>query len=72
MRLTRINGDVLLTVTDNGRASDSAEPAAAGLGLINMRERARQLHGTFAFNSKPGRGTTVSVRIPFRRREGMS
>ena len=37
-----------------------------GLGLINMRERARQLNGTFELDSEPGRGTTVRVTIPFR------
>jgi len=37
-----------------------------GLGLINMRARARQLNGTFELNSELGRGTTVRVTIPFR------
>jgi signal transduction histidine kinase len=31
-----------------------------------MRERASQLNGTFEFESAPGRGTTISVEIPFR------
>jgi signal transduction histidine kinase len=43
--------------------------ADGGLGLVNMRERARQLGGTFELNSRPGRGTTVRVAIPFRIRE---
>jgi signal transduction histidine kinase len=31
-----------------------------------MRERATQLNGTFDFQSAPGRGTTITVVIPFR------
>jgi signal transduction histidine kinase len=34
--------------------------------LITMRERAGQLRGTFDFESARGRGTTISVTIPFR------
>jgi signal transduction histidine kinase len=34
--------------------------------LIMMRERASQLNGKFEFESAPGRGTTISVVIPFR------
>jgi signal transduction histidine kinase/ligand-binding sensor domain-containing protein len=68
VRLTRSNGLVVLTVTDNGRGFDPNRIGGVrGLGLINMRERARQLHGTFELTSEPGRGTTVRVAIPFRR-----
>ena len=31
-----------------------------------MRERAGQLNGRFEFNTAPGRGTTITVVIPFR------
>ena len=55
----------MLTVTDDGAGVD-AIGETGGLGLVSMRERARQLSGTFEFVSKRGRGTTVSVRIPFR------
>jgi signal transduction histidine kinase len=68
VRLTRSNGLVALTVTDDGKGFDANRIGGVrGLGLINMRERARQLNGTFELNSAPGRGTTVRVTIPFRR-----
>jgi signal transduction histidine kinase/ligand-binding sensor domain-containing protein len=68
VRLTRTNGFVVLTVTDDGTGFDANRIGGVrGLGLINMRERARQLHGTFELTSEPGRGTTVRVAIPFRR-----
>jgi signal transduction histidine kinase len=66
VRLTRSNGQVALSVSDNGKGFDPNRITSGGLGLVNMRERARQLHGTFAVDSERGRGTTVSVTIPFR------
>jgi signal transduction histidine kinase len=68
VRLARSNGLVALTVTDDGKGFDANRIGGVrGLGLINMRERARQLNGTFELTSEPGRGTTVRVTIPFRR-----
>jgi signal transduction histidine kinase/ligand-binding sensor domain-containing protein len=67
VRLTRSNDTVSLTISDNGVGCDpSSVGVSGGLGLVSMRERARQLNGTFAFDSTPGRGTTVTVTIPFR------
>ena len=68
VRLARSNGLVVLTVTDDGQGFDANRVGGVrGLGLINMRERARQLNGTFELDSAPRRGTTVKVTIPFRR-----
>ena len=66
VRLTRSNGRVSLSVSDDGVgcAPDQLRKSR-GLGLINMRERVLQLDGTFAFDSEPGRGTTVLVTVPF-------
>jgi len=67
VRLARSNGTVTLTVSDDGLGFDRSRLGApGGLGLVMMRERASQLNGTFQFNSAPGRGTTISVVIPFR------
>jgi signal transduction histidine kinase len=69
VRLLRIGGDVVLTVADDGHGYEPGRAADRGLGLVNMRERARQLGGTFELDSRPGRGTTVRVAVPFRIRE---
>jgi signal transduction histidine kinase len=65
VRLKRSDGNVSLTVADDGMGFVPNAPSG-GLGLINMRERARQLNGTFEFDGKPGTGTTIRVTVPFR------
>jgi len=67
IRLTRSDGRVWLSVSDNG-VGCTPDPIGktGGLGLINMRERVLRLNGTFEFDSEPGHGTTVKVAVPFR------
>ena len=67
VRLTRSDSRVCLVVSDDGVGfNPDRSGKAGGLGLINMRERVRQLNGTFEFESEPGRGTTVKAEVPFR------
>jgi PAS domain S-box-containing protein len=63
LRLARGGSGVVLSVTDDGKGFDPAEPSA-GLGLGNLRERTTRLGGTLAIDSLPGKGTAVSVTIP--------
>jgi hypothetical protein len=44
-------------------------PHHEGVGLANTRERLRRLYGeaqSFEVSSTPGRGTCVSLRLPYR------
>ena len=67
VRLTRSADVVSLRVSDDGVGFDAGSLGTrGGLGLVMMRERASQLNGTFQFESAPGRGTTITVVIPFR------
>src|SRR5271166_914822 len=67
VRLTRSDGRVRLSVSDDGVGCDRSQVGkSGGLGLINMRERVHQLDGTFEFDSEPGRGTTLRATVPFR------
>ena len=67
VRLTRSNGTVCLSVSDDGvGCTPEVLRRSGGLGVINMRERVLQLRGTFEFDSAPGRGTTVKAEVPFR------
>ncbi len=56
-----------LKVEDDGMGFDAASGLGNhGLGLFSMQERAALVNGRFSINSKPGRGTTLLVRIPFK------
>jgi signal transduction histidine kinase/ligand-binding sensor domain-containing protein len=69
VQLSRTAEMVSLIIGDDGVGFDPGwlgTRPMGGLGLVTMRERATQLNGTFEFDSAPGRGTTISVTIPFR------
>jgi PAS domain S-box-containing protein len=59
-----------LTVRDQGVGFDwqNAE-SARGLGLISMKERLQLVSGKLSVKSEPGRGTTISARVPYRPEE---
>jgi signal transduction histidine kinase len=57
-----------VSVVDEGRGFDPASPSAAsgdsGFGLFSIRERLPHLGGEFEFESVPGEGTRVTLRVP--------
>jgi signal transduction histidine kinase len=56
--------EIVLTIRDDGHGFTPDQPAGhAGLGLINMREMAEFLGGTFDIQSSPDGGTRVHVTI---------
>jgi signal transduction histidine kinase len=57
----RLSG-LLLRIKDDGTGFDAQR--VRGLGLLGMEERTRHLGGSFAIDSQPGRGTTVTVQLP--------
>jgi len=63
--VTLSGGDkqVELRVADNGSGFTDADNKK-GLGLTSMQERVRPLRGHVTIDSRPGKGTVVSVRIP--------
>jgi signal transduction histidine kinase len=56
------NGEVRVSVTDDGRGFDDSEPAS-GFGLLGMRERVSLVGGQFELSSSPD-GTTVEISLP--------
>lgn len=58
---------VHLTVRDDGNGFDP-DAQSDGFGLLGMRERTELLGGELQVNSTPGKGTTLSVRLPVCRR----
>jgi signal transduction histidine kinase len=56
-------GSLQFTITDDGTGFDTAA-ARHGTGLQGMADRLAALGGTLHLRSQPGRGTTVSGRLP--------
>ena len=61
VRLSLEPGALRLEVADDGCGFSGGR---IGVGLQAMRERAAELGGTCEITSTPGRGTTVSARLP--------
>jgi signal transduction histidine kinase len=65
VRLKQLGGCLILQVQDNGCGVSEAEVQnTRSIGLLGMRERAMLLGGAVRVCGQPGRGTTVTVRIP--------
>jgi two-component system NarL family sensor kinase len=65
LRLQRVGGELLLTISDNGRGFDPSLVAdTAGFGLMHIRERVELLGGGIRIKSTPGRGSTVRIVLP--------
>jgi two-component system NarL family sensor kinase len=67
--LRAVDGELLLTVTDDGAGFDTGDEAitsagAGSFGLVGMRERARLIGAELEVTSAPDGGTRVSVRVP--------
>lgn len=64
--LNRRNGALVMTIEDNGVGFDPNLIAnETRLGLFGMRERVDMLGGQLMIESSPGKGTTISVEVPY-------
>ncbi|MDR3404008.1 MAG: discoidin domain-containing protein [Chthoniobacter sp.] len=57
------NREFVLTIHDDGVGFDPTH-VREGIGLKNMRERARDLNGQVSIQSSPEAGTTITLRAP--------
>jgi two-component system, NarL family, sensor histidine kinase UhpB len=61
--IVREDGTVELEVSDDGAGFESGTEER-GIGLDGMAERARLVNGNFQIDARPGRGTTLKLRVP--------
>jgi PAS domain S-box-containing protein len=65
VELTRIEGDLMLMLSDNGIGFERGKlHDSAGLGLISMRERMQLINGEITVESQPGGGTRIHAKAP--------
>ena len=64
--LHHVEGELELSITDNGRGFDveAVGWAVGGFGLLSMQERATLAGGRLDIESAPGSGTTIRLRVP--------
>ncbi len=53
-----------LAVEDDGVGMGTRGPDRAGIGLVGIEERVRELGGALHIHSQPGRGTLLRIEIP--------
>jgi signal transduction histidine kinase len=64
--LVKESGDgVLIEIQDNGQGVPADKLNDAGsLGLLGMKERSMAIGGCLEISGWPGKGTTVTLRLP--------
>ena len=60
---------VTVEVIDDGTGIELPLPGSSGLGLVNLRERAKKLGGTFEIFPGPDTGTRLVWSVPLARRD---
>lgn len=56
---------IIFTVSDNGVGFSEDESSALGLGLNNIENRVASVDGEFVLDTALGRGTNITIEIPF-------
>ncbi|MFN0037421.1 MAG: ATP-binding protein [Saprospiraceae bacterium] len=64
IQLLNNEGNLLLTVEDDGQGFDPQKMESDGIGLSNIRTRAEVLRAKMHLDAAPGKGTFVSIEIP--------
>ena len=64
LRLAREDGQIVLSVRDDGRGFDPVAVPSGHHGLLGMRYRMENLGGTLLLRSAPGQGTEIEARLP--------
>ncbi len=68
VRLEQNNGQLILSVEDNGQGFEKDKIGAKQtLGILGMKERCQMMGGYFEIRSAPAKGTTVTVSVPYDR-----
>ena len=65
IKLEKKENKFLLLIEDDGAGYDEKKAAAKKtLGVLGMKERAAVMGGEYSISGKPGKGTTILVKVP--------
>jgi two-component system, NarL family, sensor kinase len=68
IQLVKQEESLSIMIEDDGKGFNMAEVKKFGRGLKNITARSEWLHGTITIDSTPGRGTTISIEIPLKKK----
>jgi PAS domain S-box-containing protein len=67
IQVLRRKHEILIQVEDNGKGFDvetALNNTRTSLGLKSIRDRVKLLNGTLTIESAPGRGSTITIKLP--------
>jgi signal transduction histidine kinase len=64
VELEERGGELVLSISDDGKGFDPASAPRGRWGMTTMRERAEAAGGRLTVDSVPGSGTTVRATLP--------
>lgn len=64
VRVDRSGDELAISVSDNGTGDVTEAEGPGGRGLLNMQARASRLGAKLNVSAEPGRGTTVTIKMP--------
>ena len=72
VELSKENNLFVMQIQDDGKGFDM-DTRSKGIGLKNMKERAKKMNATFSINSEIGEGTLIKLSIPVaeKKKEGI-
>jgi signal transduction histidine kinase len=59
LRISLLEDKLIVAIEDNGQGFSHTSDDDGADGLINMRQRMKQIGGTFSLESEPGIGTRI-------------
>ena len=63
VQLLKAGGNLVMMIEDNGKGANF-NTTNTGHGITNMQSRARTIGADISFDSAPGKGTVINVRMP--------
>lgn len=64
VRLSRFDHTVRMQICDDGVGFDPKRKRTRGHGLANMAARAKRIRARFSLESRPGKGTRITIELP--------